>query len=508
MSVLDSDHHVESTPRKRRELGRFGLVGSCLGLLVTTRCAFPDYDLLLPMNGGGTIAGGALGAGTSGASAGGAGASSAGASTTPQGGMTTAPSDGGGAGATAGEPSSGGESPLGGAPACAGEQWPSEHCPSECLVRYPAHCYDGDQSDGETGVDCGGDCQGCGNDACQQDADCLYGRCEPGRDGKLACRAPLTVALTPQDVNRYLGTANFRLEIRNVEPEDGADFALKDLKLRYYLASSGLVEPLLVQTPQANLMLAAGGSRTLPATSWVIEHVEALPDAQYDAYIEVSFAEAAHLYPGDGVQLFQQLSTGLTSQSNFDQFANYSFNDEPDQAWSHITLFHRGKLIWGLEPRPANPRACFARAVNLGGPALRIGESSWQAASEANLTTSGTPFTQSIAPYPSASGDLAILLGSATHLGVGNSLDWPVPNGTYLTYVYAISAGTEGSASLFSLQGSPPPASAGFRAQLVNGSGAWAKLGPYRVDVSSGKLSLAVTSGAINFAGLELWYPD
>jgi hypothetical protein len=41
-----------------------------------------------------------------------------------------------------------------------------------------------------------------------------------------------------------------------------------------------------------------------------------------------------------------------------------------------------------------------------------------------------------------------------------------------------------------------------------NGTQPWARLGPFRVDITTGKLTIAVTSGAISFTGIELWYPE
>lgn len=503
-------------PRTRRELGRLTLLGCVLSLFASARCTFPDYDVTLPAaagtaagvaSSGGVLgsAGSSGGAGTTSGGAGGAGGGSGGA----QSGSTASSGQGGtdvaapGSGGEAGEASVGGEGPT-----CPGEQWPVEHCAAGCLTRYPDHCYDGDQSGDETAPDCGGSCQGCSYEACAEHGDCLSGNCETITDGGSACHAPLMVSLTPQGVSRYVGSTNWKLNVRNAEPADGQDFALKDLKLRYYLARSGIVDPLLVQSTQSSLMLAAGGSRMLPLTSWSIERVEPLTDAQYDAYIEISFGDSVRLMPGDGVELFQQLSTGWSSSSNFDQFANYSFKDKADTEFVHVTLFYRDALVWGLEPRPANPRACFARAVNLNGDAVSIAGHAWQAAAAANLTTTGSQVTQSSALYPTASGDTATMLASSTRLGTGQNLELPVTDGTYLVYLHATSASSDGSASLFSLQGAEPESSAGFRAQFVSNAGAWSKLGPFRVNVTTGKLSLAVTKGAMNFAGLELWYPD
>lgn len=478
-------------------------------LLASARCTFPDYDVIRPGSGGeaaGTggvsapIGGSDVTAGNGGVTASNGGGGQSGNRTDPGQAGVGAPGMGGDG--DGGEPAIGGGGPL-----CPGEQWPVEHCPDECLLRFPDHCYDGVKGDGEVAVDCGGSCQGCSNEACEHDGDCLSGACVATADGH-ACHAPLTVSITPQGVSRYVGTTNYRLNINNAEPADGDDFALKDLKLRYYIASSGLVEPLLVQSTQSSQMLATGGSRSLPLTAWSIVRIEPLTDAQYDAYIEVSFADSVRLFPGDSVDLYQQLSTGLTGSSNFDQLANYSFKDKPDSQWRHVTLYYRDRLIWGLEPRPANPRACFARAVKLSGSAVNIGGHDWPAASATEVTTTGSSINQSSATFPATSGDTATLLASGTRLATGQTLDWTVADGTYLVYLHAISSGTEGSASLFSLQGSQPESSAGFRAQMISNAGAWARLGPYRVDVSTGKLTVAVTRGAMTLAGIELWYPQ
>jgi hypothetical protein len=509
MSEQAGQNCAEARLRKRRELGRLTLLVAIFSLLSSVRCTFPEYDLNRSGIGGmsvGVAGSAGAGAGVSGGGVAGGGGGAAQSGSTTNAGQTGSESELAGAGG--GGSGDGGEPPIGGGPTCSGEQWPVAQCPSGCLTRYPAHCYDGDKSADETDVDCGGSCQGCSYETCEHDDDCLSGSCQALSAGGLGCHAPLTVSLTAQGVSRYVGSTNWKLVVRNTEPADGADFSLKDLKLRYYLARSGIVEPLLIESTQSSLLLSTGGSRALPLTSWSMERVEPVADAAYDAYIEIAFTETSRLFPGDGVELFQQLSTGVTGSSNFDQFANYSFKDTADPQFLHVTLFYRDKLIWGLEPRPANPRACFARAVNLNGDALRIASHDWQAAGDANLTTTGSPVTQNTATFPATTGDAATMLRTAIRLSAGQELDWPVESGTYLVYLHATSAGTDGSASSFNLQGSPPASSAGFRAQLVSNAGAWARIGPYRVSVTTGKLSIAVTKGALNLAGIELWYPE
>jgi hypothetical protein len=84
----------------------------------------------------------------------------------------------------------------------------------------------------------------------------------------------------------------------------------------------------------------------------------------------------------------------------------------------------------------------------------------------------------------------------------------PVDNGTYLAFAYATSPNSDGAASVFTVQGVEPDVGSEFRAQTVEGGPAWARLGPFRIDVTDSKLTLGVKKGAVSFAGIELWYPE
>jgi hypothetical protein len=256
------------------------------------------------------------------------------------------------------------------------------------------------------------------------------------------------------------------------------------------------------------LTLMNGQARSLSETTWTIERVESLPDGAYDAFIEVGFGDPGQLFPGDRIDLYQQMLTGDPAASSFDQRANYSFTDQTDSAWNHVTVFDADHLVWGLEPRPANPRACFARAVNLNGPALVVGGHAFQSAAQAGVVTSGAGVSQGGAPFPVVSGTLATMLQTATRLQSGDELSLPVDNGTYLAYAYATSPSNDATASVFTLQGVEPDLGSKFRSQGADGGQAWSRLGPFRVDVADGKLTLGVTSGTVSFTGIELWYPD
>jgi hypothetical protein len=496
-------------PRKDHDAARWLTVATALVLLGSVRCTFPDYDINRATGGNGSmgtagdlaVSGAGNGAVSGNGSAGSAGSDSGGSAGNAG---TTSEPQGGNDGAVGGEGARGGEAGSGAVPACVGEQWPVERCADAgCAPRYPAHCYDGDLSADEVDVDCGGACQACSNEACQQNADCLSQRCDQATEGS-ACYASLTFSYLSHDTSPNVDNITWGMRLRNDEPFDGRTYVLQDLKIRYYIQRSGLVEPLRVQATQSNLIEPNGDTRTLSQTSWSIERVEVTPGAAYDAYVEVGFGDSGRLASGDRIELRQQLLTGLAGNS-FDQHANYSFPTANDGDL-HVSVFYQGRLMWGLEPRPANPRACFARAVNLNGPVVNIGGGEWLAASEASLVTTGSPATQNGTPNPPATGDLAAMLGTSTRLDAGESLDWPVDNATYLVYLYASS--TDTSVSLFNVQGVKPDSSAGFHAITVGGQPVWARLGPFRVDVTTSTLNVAVTKGAISFAGIELWYPQ
>ncbi len=467
-------------PRMGRSAARLGLLLAVYLAVASAQCTFPEYNYSEPTT-----------AAKGGATGGGAGA-------VPGGGTAAAPALGGAGGV---------EQETGGAPECAPEQWPVEHCASGCLRRYPDHCYDGKSSGDEVDVDCGGSCQRCTQESCTTDDDCLSGHCVANAAGDTSCFAPLTLKLTMHELNSAVGSTAWSVTLYNSETDGGAAYDLKQLKLRYYFERKGIVEPLLVRATQSNLRLAGGESGALKQTSWLVGRVEDGADMVYDAYVEVGFGDAGQFFPGDSIDLYQQMLTGDPASSSFDQRANYSFTEQTAAPSLHLNLFYKGQLVWGLEPRPADPRACFARGVNLNGPALVIAGSSWQGAQDALVTTTGSGVSQAGAQFPAVSGTAATLLQTVARLDTGKQLTLPTDNGIYLVYLYATSPGNEANPSTFTVQDVEPDISSKFRSQPADGGQAWARLGPFRVDVTTGELTVAVTSGSISFAGIELWYP-
>lgn len=485
--------------RDRRALGRLGLGGVLL--LATARCTFPEYETA-PSSGGTSAAEAGVGATSNAGSAlGGAGARG-GAET---GGTSILPADGGGGVAGASEPTGG----SAGDPECAAEQFPVEHCAPGCLQRYPDHCYDGTQSSDELDVDCGGSCQRCTNEKCLVDSDCLSGKCAPDANAELHCYAPLGLLYTAHELNPSVSTTAWSLKLTNNEAPGGKRFAFKGIKLRYYFERAAAVEPLLMPATQSNLRLAEGQTQELSKTTWTIERTEAVPGVVYDAYVEVGFDDAGEFFPGDSIDLYQQLLTGDPSSSNFDQRAHYSYGKSNEAPSLHIAVLYAGQLVWGLEPRPANPRSCFYRGVNLNGPAVTVNDNAWQSSTQANVAPGGgSGVSQSTTLFPPATSGLSTMMQTAYRLNAGAELGVPTDNGTYLMFFYAVSPGNDGTPSRFTVQGVEPTGPSKFRSQAAAGGQAWARIGPFRVNVTDGNVRLGVSAGSIDVAGLELWYPD
>jgi hypothetical protein len=390
---------------------------------------------------------------------------------------------------------------------CQGEQWPAVACPADCLRRYPDHCYDGELSTEELAVDCGFECQPCTNEQCTADDECLSGVCTPG-DPVGSCHAPLTVKLTVTEQAPSVSSTVWELLLQNQEADGGKSFLLRDLEVRYYLARGGVIEPLVLRSTRAIIRQLGGQELAVEQASWRVERFEATSETAYDAYVSARFDSSQRLFPGERLELDQQLLTGYLGQSNFDQRTHYSFVMGAEVASLHVGVFYEGKLVWGLEPRPANPRACFVFGVNLNGPPVTVDGRLFESAAGAAVMTNGTGISQSTVPSPLVSGGTATMLGTSTRLHAGQTLTLPADNGEYLVYLYAVSLDNQGTASELTVQGEVPDESARFRAQGVDAGWAWARLGPYRVSIEDGALSVGVSLGAVHFAGVELWYAE
>ena len=93
-------------------------------------------------------------------------------------------------------------------------------------------------------------------------------------------------------------------------------------------------------------------------------------------------------------------------------------------------------------------------------------------------------------------------------LQAGQTLQAPIEQREYLAYLDVVSPSNDALVSALTVEGEAPVNSGTFRAQVVDPGFAWARLGPYRVDVRDAAFDVGVSNGAIEFAGIELWYPE
>ncbi len=141
------------------------------------------------------------------------------------------------------------------------------------------------------------------------------------------------------------------------------------------------------------------------------------------------------------------------------------------------------------------------RAVNLGGPALKIDGADWEAQSAKNVSSSTeTVDRKDLELNPPAEGTRASMIRSSVHGKGGTSVTLnQVPNGTYQVYLYVWSAGepqtydviSRGKVILPKFQSGP--------------AGRWEKLGPFDIAVTDGIIDLAARGGQADFSGIEIW---
>jgi hypothetical protein len=141
------------------------------------------------------------------------------------------------------------------------------------------------------------------------------------------------------------------------------------------------------------------------------------------------------------------------------------------------------------------------RALNLGGPAVRIDGLQWEAGTASNVTVRGeavTNFDKDLSPPPDPA--RATMLRSFIHAKEGTSVTLnPVPNGTYQLYLTLVG---DRASETFDLL---------VKGRLVQSryaagaTGRWERVGPWFVDVTDGTLDVSARGGEANFAGLEVW---
>jgi len=368
-------------------------------------------------------------------------------------------------------------------------------------VSYPTHCYNHSLGDGETGVDCGGQCAPCwSNQACTQAADCLSNQCASNK----TC-VPLITALTytPIEIAAQTPRPKFNLSF-TYSVDSGPPMLLRELTVRYYFRHNGVAEPI---APSSQVTIDPGNSQSDISTK-VLTSVHRFPlPAQdpnvlsTDSYLEIAFNDSMTVTPGTKFTFTEDFVAGNIDQL-FDQNSHYSFTKT---AGANQTLtVHRGSTrLWGVEPPMALfPECAFAFGVNMNGPALTIGAESLVAESDAQLTFSGgAPYSNKTAkPLPTSDAATTTLLSTARTLNTGDSVLRPVLNGKYWAYAWLTSSVPSATGTL----SFGATVADKFVGSANSANARWALVGPYLVDVTGGSLQLTV-DGSAQLAGLKLY---
>jgi hypothetical protein len=163
--------------------------------------------------------------------------------------------------------------------------------------------------------------------------------------------------------------------------------------------------------------------------------------------------------------------------------------------------FDRSGTVYASTPltiKVGNPT--LYRALNLGGPSVRVGDVDFEGKGAKKASIIGSPVQLNLELTPPPDGATAPLLKGAVVQPLGTSVSLiDIPNGTYQVFLY-VCAGA--NPQVYDLQ----IAGRVVQSKIQSGPpGTWAKLGPWVVDSSGGLLEIAAKNGEVNFCALEVW---
>lgn len=143
----------------------------------------------------------------------------------------------------------------------------------------------------------------------------------------------------------------------------------------------------------------------------------------------------------------------------------------------------------------------FYRAINLGGPAISIDGLQWEGETASNMTWGSEKYAEAGGIVKDADATMEAMLRDGVRDSKGNtrvSLK-NVPYGVYDIVLYSWEFGNPQGFNL-DIEGRP--------AQLNvrnDASGAWQKLGPFRVLIFDGEININTSGGYAHLSGLEVW---
>ena len=150
-------------------------------------------------------------------------------------------------------------------------------------------------------------------------------------------------------------------------------------------------------------------------------------------------------------------------------------------------------LARGAEPT-------FYRGINLFGPSLTIDGQVWDGNDAADFACNGKGFENQDVPLKPATDDTRARMLRSSRWGREIDVDLTkVPNGAYLVWLYVWE---DNRRETFDVLVNDKLVLKKF----VSGeAGEWKKLGPWRTNVSAGKLRVSARGGDANLSGLEVW---
>jgi hypothetical protein len=354
--------------------------------------------------------------------------------------------------------------------------------------QYALHCFNHERDDDESDVDCGGSrCPGCAADeACTAASDCSIGSCVGS-----ACSRELELSYR-QD-NPDPEASSFRLEVFLKYLGD-EPILLKDLAVRYYFSRNGVSEPII---PGGSASLSPNDADISSSTTWRVVRQPRGNGISNDAYLEIGFTSTMGKIVSRGavIDIMAQATSG-DSQTLFTQQTHHSFDPDTDEhETKKISVHYKGQRVWGNGPPVDDPPSCLYQGVNLDGPTVAIDGAQWLGSPASLLARY---MDTNIELKPSTDIGREEMLRFGFHFN-DDQFSYPVENGDYALTVYVWAAGGSQLGRL-KVQGEERDA---FRCFSFEGGGPWAPLGPYRISIGDGQLTLGA-AGSLRAGGFEL----
>jgi hypothetical protein len=232
---------------------------------------------------------------------------------------------------------------------CGGGKCPGCATGSACLVNgdcmtnlcaggtcQAVSCTDGMKNGTETDVDCGGSCaRQCDVfKGCLVNADCTTNICTAG-----SCRSPWRVQYRAQVT---MASTQQIQPFFQIISSGGATAPLSEFTLRYWYTQD------VAQAQAANCDYALIGNGNVTFTFAAVTPAR----TGADTYMQVGFAAGAGSLVGGTSSGEIQTRIHDATFAAYTQTGDYSYDPTKTAYadWDHVTLYHNGALVWGVEP--------------------------------------------------------------------------------------------------------------------------------------------------------------